>query len=196
MPISRLDQPGLARLAALHCAVMHTLLADLGAPLVLHYYEAAQADPCVLGLCASAPDGSLLAWALGSPDPAALNARLRQPPVWFAGQMIRLVFTRPAAFIELLRSVFATNQANTLHSGQIELTYIGVAPQAQGQGLGRAILAAFIAGAKSAGYTSIALSVETDNPAAVALYTKSGFQISQSFTEGRFKRHRMQYPLL
>jgi ribosomal protein S18 acetylase RimI-like enzyme len=194
-PIAELDKPALIRLTALHCAVMHTLLADLGAPLVQHYYEAAQTDPAVLGLCAIAPDGGLLGWALGSPDPAALNKRLRQPPAWFVSQMMRLIFSRPGAFIALIRSVFSANEANKLGNGQIELTYIGVAPQAQGRGLGRAVLAAFSARAKSAGYTSIALSVETDNPAAVALYTKSGFRINQTFTEGRFRRHRMEYPL-
>jgi ribosomal protein S18 acetylase RimI-like enzyme len=57
------------------------------------------------------------------------------------------------------------------------------------------MLAAFIEAARSAGYNSVALSVETDNPSAVALYTKHGFQITQSFQEGRFLRHRMEYQL-
>jgi len=194
-PLSVLDKTGLTRLASLHSAVMHTLLADLGAPLVLRYYEVAQADSSVLGLCAVSKDGNLLGWAMGSPDPARLNSGLRQPLTWFTAQILRLTLTRPRVLIELIRSVFSTSSANTLRSGQIELTYIGVSPEAQGQGLGKAILAAFIETARSAGYNSVVLSVETDNPSAMALYTRYGFQITQSFQEGRFARHRMEYPL-
>lgn len=194
-PISRLDKAGLTSLTTLHSAVMHTLLAELGQPLVLRYYEIAQKDPSALGMCAISSTGSLLGWAMGSPNPAALNGRLRQPPIWFASQMIRLVFTRPAVFIELVKSVFSANEANTLQPGQIELTYIGVALKARGQGLGKTILAAFITEARAAGYTSVVLSVETDNLPAVELYSKSGFQICQTYNEGRFLRHRMEYPL-
>ena len=195
-PISRLDQAGLARLARLHSDIMHTLLADLGAPLVLRYYEVAQADSSVLGLCAVSESGDLLGWAMGSPAPTMLNARLRQPLAWFAIQLIRLVFTHPRVLVELIRSVFSTNEANNLQPGQIELTYIGVATQAQGRGIGKAILTAFIDQARSAGFTSIALSVETDNLPAITLYTKCAFQITKTFHEGRFMRHRMEYQLV
>ena len=194
-PLSQLDQAGLARLATLHSAVMHTLLADLGAPLVLHYYEVAQTDASALGLCAISATGEIDGWAMGSPDPSALNARLHQPATWFAGQMLRLGFTHPAALIDLLRALVSASDANQLSPGQIELTYIGVAARAQGHGLGKELLAAFSAAARQAGYTSIALSVETDNPAAVGLYTRSGFKVTKNFREGRFERQRMEYQL-
>ncbi len=198
-PLSQLDAAGLARLTALHCSVMHTLLVDLGAPLVLRYYQIAQNDPSVLGLCAISPDGEILGWTLGSPAPALLNARLRQPLgsssfsglPWFTAQVLRVAFTRPIIFIELIRSALSASPINTIPAGQIELTYIGVATSAQGQGLGTALLTAFMDGARSAGFTSVALSVETDNPAAIALYTRSGFHITQTYSEGRFERHRM-----
>jgi ribosomal protein S18 acetylase RimI-like enzyme len=193
--LQQLDSTNLARLAALHTSVMHTLLADLGPPLVLRYYEIAQKDTSVLGLCAVSPSGEIDGWALGSPAPAALNAKLRQPLGWFAGQMLRVTFTRPKVLIDLLRSLFSTTDSNLLKPAQIELTYIGVAARVQGHGLGKALLAAFSEAARQAGYTSIALSVETDNPAAVNLYTHSGFQIIKTFREGRFERHRLEYPL-
>ena len=195
VPLSQLDSTGLTRLAALHSAVMHTLLADLGAPLVLRYYEVAQTEPKVLGLCAITSSGEIDGWAMGSPDPSALNARLRQPLSWFAGQMLRLGFTRPGALIDLLRALVSSSDANQLAPGQLELTYIGVAERAQGQGLGKQLLAAFSAAARQAGYSSIALSVETDNPAAVGLYTRCGFKITKTFREGRFERQRMEYKL-
>jgi ribosomal protein S18 acetylase RimI-like enzyme len=192
-PLSQLDPAGLARLAALHSAVMHTLLSDLGAPIVFHYYEVAQSDASVIGLCAISASGEIDGWAMGSPDPSALNARLRQPLTWFAGQMLRLSFSHPGALIDLLRALVSNSEANQLSPGQLELTYIGVAERAQGQGLGKQLLTAFSTAARQAGYTSIALSVETDNPAAVGLYTRSGFKVTKTFREGRFERLRMEY---
>jgi ribosomal protein S18 acetylase RimI-like enzyme len=199
LPLTQLPPDQLPALAALHSATMPTLLADLGQPFVLRYYQLAQTDPAVIGLCALGdliPNSQFpipsLGYILGSPDPSALNARLRQPLTWFAGQMFRLAFTRPGVLLQLVQSVLTASPANALRPGQIELTYIGVAPEARGKGLGQSLLTAFIEAARAAGYTSVALSVETDNPAALALYTKFGFQITQTFTEGHYHRHRME----
>lgn len=211
LPLTQLPASALPALAGLHAATMPTLLADLGQPFVLRYYQLAQKDPAVIACCAvtepatphssliTAPlitDYSLLGYVLGSPDPSALNARLRQPLTWFAGQILRLAFTRPGVLVQLVQSVLTASPANFLRPGQIELTYIGVAPEARGKGLGQSLLMAFVEAARAAGYTSVALSVETDNPAALALYTKLGFQITQTFTEGRYHRQRMEASLL
>src|SRR5690349_18296979 len=171
-PLSKLDSAGLDHLAALHQSVMHTLLSDLGLPIVQRYYQACQEDPTVIGLCAVSHSAEILGWAVGSPHPDALNARLRQPPGWFAGQMLRLAFTHPRVFLQLLTSVLSSSTQMETGPGALELTYIGVAPSARGQGLGAALLKAFADVARAAGYRSIVLSVETDNPEAVALYTK------------------------
>jgi ribosomal protein S18 acetylase RimI-like enzyme len=181
---------------------MPTLLADLGQPFVLRYYELAQKDSSVIALCVvcdpiphSQFPSSILGYALGSPDPSSLNAQLRQPLTWFASHMLRLAFTRPTVLWQLAQSVFSASAENTLVSGQLELTYIGVAPEARGQGLGKTLLGAFVDAARNAGYKSVVLSVETDNPAAIALYTKFGFTIIKTFTEGRYHRHRMEYEI-
>jgi len=205
LPLSRLPASQLPALADLHCATMPTLLADLGQPVALRYYQVAQKDPSIIAFCAIATPLSkselpitnyeLLAYCIGSPNPSALNAQLRSPLSWFAGQMLRLAFTRPGVLIQLAQSILSASDANTLRPGQIELTYIGVAPGARGKGLGKTILAAFVEAARAAGYQSIALSVETDNSAALALYTKFGFTITKTFTEGRYHRHRMEYLL-
>ena len=213
LPLSHLPPSSLPALADLHAATMPTLLTDLGRSVVLRYYQLAQTDPSVIALCIletpqpatkttisnqqsqiSNPQ-SPIAYCLGSPNPSALNAKLRTPLPWFAGQLLKLTFTRPGVLVQLAQSVLTASSANDLLPGQIELTYIGVAPQARGQGLGKTILSAFVDAARAAGYTSVALSVETDNPAAIALYTKFGFTISQTFREGRYHRHRMQFDL-
>jgi GNAT superfamily N-acetyltransferase len=199
-PLSALPVSLLPALADLHIATMPTLLADLGQPVVLRYYQLAQKDPSVIALCAISPpsmgEGAgvrVLGYAFGSPNPSALNAHLRQPITWFAIQMLRLASTHPTVLWQLVQSVFSASDENALTPGQLELTYIGVAPEARGQGLGKTLLTAFVDAARSAGYKSVVLSVETDNPAAIALYTKFGFAITKTFSEGKYHRHRMEY---
>jgi ribosomal protein S18 acetylase RimI-like enzyme len=71
------------------------------------------------------------------------------------------------------------------------LTYIGVAPETRGRGIGRALLNAFIEAGHSFDFDSIELSVETDNLKALALFTESDFAIIRTFREGRYDRYRM-----
>jgi ribosomal protein S18 acetylase RimI-like enzyme len=75
------------------------------------------------------------------------------------------------------------------------LTYIGVDPSARKQGLGRALLSEFIESARGRKFSTVELSVEADNADAIALYTKTGFEIIASFKEGAFDRHRMELKL-
>jgi len=192
VPLSRLDAEALKRLAILHHSVMKTLLSDLGVPFVLRYYQAAQSDPAVIGLCAVSDTGGMLGWAIGSPHPDMINARLRTPIVWFFLQMLRLAFTRPAVLWQLVTSVFSASGQNDLKAGAMELTYIGTTASQRGRGLGRELLNAFIEAARSKAYRSVILSVEVDNVPAAAMYEKAGFRIVKTFPEGRYQRHRME----
>ena len=53
--LSQLEDDQLKQLAELHHSVMHTLLADLGLPMVLRYYQIARSDNSVIGICALDP---------------------------------------------------------------------------------------------------------------------------------------------
>jgi ribosomal protein S18 acetylase RimI-like enzyme len=53
---------------------------------------------------------------------------------------------------------------------------IAVAAEAQGQGVGKALMAAFEAGARQSGATFMTLSVHADNPVARRLYERSGWK--------------------
>ena len=193
--LSQLDEEGINRLALLHYSVMHSLLSNLGLPMVLRYYQVARDDTAVIGLCAVSTSGEMLAWALGSPHPDLINSRLRTPLTWFLFQMLRLTLTRPFILWQLMSSVFNLSNRLYMESGAIELTYIGVASNQRGKGLGEDLLNSFIEASRSTGYRSIVLSVETDNKPAMALYEKMGFKILQTFSEGRYKRHRMELAL-
>ena len=194
-PLGNLDNHLLECVALLHQSVMHLLLTDMGFPMILRYYQIAKSDPLVIGFCAVPPAQEILGWVVGSPNPYALNARMQKPFSWFLKQIIYLAIKHPLVFMQVLSSVFYPSQKN-LPAHTIELTYIGVAPDAQGSGIGRTLLNAFTEASRSSGYyCSIELTTETDNLHALALYEKSGFIVKRTFKEGRFERCRMERKL-
>jgi ribosomal protein S18 acetylase RimI-like enzyme len=193
--LSQLTDMELQQLAVLHRSVMRSLLSDLGLPFILRYYRIARGDGDALGFCARSASGDVLGWAMGSPHPDGINAQLRSPLTWFLFQMLRLTFTRPIVLRQLISSVvFASRQAE-VKPGAIELTYIGVAREQVGRGLGKRLLNAFIDASRSKRYRSVVLSVEKDNLPAISLYEKSGFTTAATFREGRYLRHRMELAL-
>ena len=192
---SQMTENDIKNLALLHYSIMHTLLSDLGLPIVWRYYQIAQRDRETVGFCALTDSGELLGWAMGSPHPDRITAQLRSRVGWFSLQMLRLTLTRPVVLWQLFSSVFSASSQGELKPGTIELTYIGVTPGQRGQGLGRKLVDAFIEASRSNGYRSVVLSVEKENVSAVSLYEKAGFQILKTFSEGRYQRHRMELML-
>jgi ribosomal protein S18 acetylase RimI-like enzyme len=190
--LAKLSDDEIKRLAVLHHSVMHTLLSDLGVPMVQRYYEIAQIDPDVIGLCALSETDDILGWTMGSPHPDKINAALRAPLSWFLLQMSRVALTRPLVLWQLISSVLFGPDRMKLKSGAIELTYIGVSSTQRGKGVGKKLLNAFIEACRSHGYHSVILSVETDNSPAISLYEKEGFKVIRTFSEGHYQRHRME----
>ena len=190
--LSQLKDDRLKQLAELHHSVMHTLLADLGLPMVLRYYQIARSDDSVIGICALDPSKKIIGWAMGSPHPDRINSALRAPLSWFAFQMLRVLFTQPFVFWQLISSVLSSSAETEMKSNAIELTYIGVAADQRGRGLGKDLLNAFRRASRVAGYRSVVLSVEKENESAIALYEKAGFKVIMTFSEGRYERHRME----
>jgi ribosomal protein S18 acetylase RimI-like enzyme len=192
---SQLTDDDIKRLAVLHHSVMHTLLSDLGLPMVLRYYQIAKADSTVIGRCAISASGDLLGWAMGSPYPDRINAQLRSPLIWFFLQIVRVMLTRPALLWQLISSALSASSQTDMKRGGVELTYIGVAPDQRGRGLGNKLLNDFIEASRSNGYRSVVLSVEKENSPAITLYEKAGFKVVKTFSEGRYQRHRMELML-
>ena len=192
---SQLTQEDLRRLAILHHSTIHTLLSGLGLPIVWRYYQIAQKDPEVIGICAVSPSGDMLGWAIGSPHPDRIHAQLRSPLTWFIFQMIRVTLTHPVAVWQLISSVLFSSSQTDIKPGAVELTYIGVAARQRGRGLGNKLLRAFLEASRAKGYRSVVLSVEKENSSAISLYEKAGFKIVKTFSEGRYRRHRMELSL-
>ena len=193
IPITQLNARQITKLASLHHKVMHSLLTDLGLPILEKYYQIAHDDPSVIGLCAVSETGSPLGWALGSSKPDQLNGRLREAWLWFISQMLRVLFTHPRLIWQLF--VSARSASAPMKEGTVELTYIGVDTSARKQGVGRELLEGFLQAARDAKYESVVLSVEAENAEAIALYTRAGFRIIHTFAEGIFNRHRMELAL-
>lgn len=193
IPVSQLMNRQIAELARLHHDVLPSLLSDLGLPVVTRYYQIACRDAAVIGLCACSETGHPLGWAIGSSKPDQLNGRLREAPVWFAAQMLRVLVTRPRVIRQLIASV--RTAASFVPEGAIELTYLGLDTSARKQGVGRELLDRFTRTAREAKYNSVILSVEAENEAAIALYTRAGFTVIDTFAEGSFQRHRMELTL-
>jgi ribosomal protein S18 acetylase RimI-like enzyme len=190
--LAKLSDDEIKRLAVLHHSVMHTLLSNLGLPIIQRYYQIAQMDSKVIGLCALSGTDDLLGWAMGSPHPDKINAALRSPLAWFLLQMSRVALIRPPVLWQLISTVLSGSSQAALRTGEIELTYIGVSSVERGKRVGRKLLHAFIEASRSHGYQSVVLSVETDNSPAISLYEKEGFKVIRTFSEGHYQRHRME----
>ena len=188
---SQLTKEQLRNLAQLHYSLMRTLLSDLGLPFVWRYYQIAQVDSTVIGICAISSSGQLFGWAMGSPHPDRITSKLRSPLYWFFLQMLRITLTHPVVLWQLISSVFSAGHSD-VKEGTVELTYIGVAADQRGKGVGEMLLHAFFQESRSRGYRSVILSVENQNAAAISLYAKAGFKVIDTFSEGRFQRHRME----
>jgi len=192
IPLRDLNDEQVLELARLHHAVMHSLLTDLGLSFLERYYLIAQKDENVIGYCAVSESGTLLGWVSGSPKPDQLNGQLREPLTSFIPQMLRLLFSRPRILWQLVSTVFSTSGQTDMKDDAIELTYIGVSREQKGTGIGTKLIDRFITASREAGYHSVILSVEVDNPPAIALYKKTGFETVRTFSEGRYQRRRME----
>lgn len=191
-PLSRIDTAGLAQLARLHRENLPSLLSELGTAFLEKYYRAASKDSQTIGYYAQlAPLDEPVGWIIGTPQPGKLNDSLRRPFRWFAAQLLGFLVTRPQTLAQLLFSAASSSRKAPAESEMIELVYLGVAPQARHQGIGKALLEHFIQDSRAAGYPAVVLSVETENKTAFELYRKTGFHIHRRIREGRFERYRM-----
>jgi mycothiol synthase len=103
---------------------------------------------------------------------ADLQARMAEP--WFDPAGFLLAVREDGG--ELLGFHWTKVHPRTgTHPSIGEVYVVGVTPQAQGMGLGRALTVAGIKHLHAAGQSAVMLYVDADNEAAVALYRKLGF---------------------
>ncbi len=185
----------LHRLAEIHMGD-RGLLSKLGFPFVLRYFEIAYKDPRVIGVYAQGDDtGELIGYGIASPEPESLTSQLTNDKSWFIKQIIKLFFTRPRVFIQLIISSITIRGQMNNDAEAIECVYFSVDPKYRGQKIGRTLQKALMDGGRAAGYKKIFASIETRNTASLSATLANGFTIVKTFREGMYHRHRLESKL-
>ena len=184
----------LPRLAEIHMGD-RGLLSKLGYPFVLRYFEIAYKDPRVIGVFVQDNDsGQVIGYGIASPGPESLTSKRTQDRSWFIKQIIKLFFTRPFVFVQLIiSSITIKGQMN--EAGAIECVYFSVDPDFRGQKIGRTIQKALMYESRKFGYKKMLASIETWNKASLSATLANGFTIAKTFREGQYHRYRMESKL-
>jgi len=184
----------LPRLAEIHMGD-RGLLSKLGYPFVLRYFEIAYKDPRVIGVFVQDNDsGQVIGYGIASPKPESLTSKLTQDRSWFIKQIIKLFFTRPFVFVQLIiSSITIKGQMN--EADTIECVYFSVDPKFRGQKIGRTIQKTLMDESRKSGYKKMLASIETWNKASLSATLANGFTIAKTFREGQYHRHRMESKL-
>lgn len=193
--LTELNPALLPRLAEIHMGD-RGLLSKLGYPFVLRYFEIAYKDPRVIGVFAQDNEtGEVIGYGIASPEPESLTSQLTNDKNWFIKEIIKLFFTRPLVFIQLIISSITIKGQMNNEADAIECVYFSVDPKFRGQKIGRTLQKALMDASRKAGYKKIFASIETGNKASLAATLSNGFTIAKTFREGSYHRHRMESKL-
>ncbi len=170
------------------------LLSKLGYPFVLRYFEMAAKDEHAFGFYAQENEtGQIMGFSLASPEPSALTSNLTRDRGWFIKQILKVLFTRPLVFLQMVISSITIQ--GQMESEAIECVYFTVDPNFRGQKLGRTLQKALMDEGRKQGYKKIFASIETWNIASLKATQANGFTIAKTFREGKYHRHRLESKL-
>lgn len=162
-------------------------LTFLGPAFLLELYSGILADPAGIAFVAE-DDGQIVGFVAGASESAGLYARLLRRRWWrFALASFLPVLRNPRIVPRLLRAFTMPKQARAAGS-EGTLMSIAVLPERQGQGIGQALVQAFLAEAARRGLRRVNLTTDkVDNDAANLFYRRLGFVCVRHFTtpEGR-----------
>ncbi|MBL8100855.1 MAG: N-acetyltransferase [Anaerolineales bacterium] len=171
------------------------LLSKLGYPFVLRYFENAIKDEKAFGFYAQDDETKeIMGFSLASPEPSSLTSKLTEDKVWFIKNILKVFFTKPFVFFQMLISS-VTIQSQMDEPNTIECVYFTVDPKYRGQKLGRTLQKALMDEGRKRGYKKIFASVETQNIASLKATQANGFTIIKTFREGMYHRHRLESEL-
>jgi ribosomal protein S18 acetylase RimI-like enzyme len=178
-----------AEVASLHLETFPAFfLSILGRRFLRLLYESIVRDPMGVAYVSIDDRGQLLGFVAGVTQQAGFYSRLARERKWSfalagAGAALRLPSIVPRLFRALRRSEEAQES-----SAAASLMSIGVSPAAQGQGIGRDLVAAFADDLRNRGIDRFCLTTDQiANDTANAFYVSAGFTIARIFVtpEGR-----------
>lgn len=170
------------------------LLSKLGYPFVLRYFEIAIKAPHAFGFYAQENEtGEIMGLSIASPEPSLLTSQLTNDRKWFIKQIVRVLFTRPLVFLQMVISSITIQ--GQMENESIECVYFTVDPRYRGHHVGRELQRALIDEGRKRGYKKIFASIETWNKASLAATLSNGFTIVKTFREGMYHRHRLERSL-
>jgi ribosomal protein S18 acetylase RimI-like enzyme len=162
-------------------------LSELGPGFLEELYRATLADPDGFGVVAL--DGqSVRGFATGTAQPAGFYRRLLRQRWWrFALASVVPVLRRPSIAPRLTRALAMPGKV-TRQVGRGTLMSIAVVPEGQGQGIGAALVRAFVDEAGRRGVRQVDLTTDQQgNDSGNRFYRKLGFVCARTYTtpEGR-----------
>lgn len=162
-------------------------LTFLGPAFLMELYSGILADPSGIAFV-SEDGGQVVGFVAGASESAGLYARLLRQRWWrFAIASLSPVLRNPRIVPRLLRAFKMPKQARAAGS-EGTLMSIAVLPERQGQGIGQALVRAFLTEAARRGLSKVNLTTDkVDNDAANLFYQRLGFVCIRHFTtpEGR-----------
>lgn len=191
-PLNELQPSQLNEIARLHLQD-HGLLSQLGFPFVLQYFKIVLKDKSVTGVFATDNQtGDIIGYNIASTNPASLTSQLTDDKAWFIKEIVKVIFTRPAAFLQLIVSSVTIKSQMEDENDATESLYLTVDENYRGQKIGRTLQQALFEEARKAGFKRIVGSIETWNEASIKMCLSNGFVIKKTIREGKFIRHRIE----
>ncbi len=194
-PLKEIDPSLLPRIAEIQLGDAG-LLSKLGYPFVLRYFEMAIINERAFGFYAQDNEtGEIMGFSLASPEPSVLTSNLTHDRKWFVKQILKVLFSRPLVFLQLVISSITIQGQMENDPNAIECVYFTVDPKFRGQRLGRSLQNALMEEGRKQGYKRIFASIETWNIASLKATQANGFTIAKTFREGKYHRHRLESKL-
>ena len=163
-------------------------LSFLGSRFLRKFYRSFLADPVGMALVACDPAGEVLGVVVGCMDPRGYFTRLLRRRWWsFCLASLGAVARRPSCVPRLFRAVRYRGEAP---SGPVRalLSSIVVSPAAQGRGVGKLLIRAWVEEGRRRGASGCYLTTDADgNEAVNSFYQKTGWVLESSYVtrEGR-----------
>jgi ribosomal protein S18 acetylase RimI-like enzyme len=164
-------------------------LTFLGPRFLKEFYGSFVVDPMGMGFVASDEEtGKILGVIVGPLKPSGYFKRLLKRRWWaFCLASMSAVLRRPTAIKRLVRAVFYRGEAPSGPEGSL-LSSIAVDTDAQGRGVGKLLVQAWLAEAQEQGAATAFLTTDAiDNEATNRFYQKLGWRIESVYEtpEGR-----------